>query len=272
MGRDAPSAFALDPEQMREGSCNVRKWTGWLWRAGLVLIVLGLSFVVYVNLAARRAGEGRLYNNVQNVPPQPVGLLFGTTDKIGERDNLYFTHRIDAAVELWEAGKVKCLLVSGDNRDRYYNEPNKMRNALIERGVPKEVIVRDFAGLRTLDTVVRAKEVFRAPSVILISQQFHNERAAYIAHNEGLEFVGYNARDLDGGAGLKTRLREVAARVKMWLDVRVLDTGPRYLGKWEYLPIADHPLAESFLKESPRSSRLSADKDDVLPAESFDGD
>ncbi|GHC51297.1 SanA/YdcF family protein [Roseibacillus persicicus] len=224
----------------------------WFWKTGLVSCVLGFSFVIYANLAAKRAGEGRLFDDVEKVPEQPVGLLFGTTDKIGERDNLYFVHRIDAAVELWEAGKVQCLLVSGDNRERYYNEPNKMRDALIERGVPKEVIVRDFAGLRTLDTVVRAKEIFRAPSVILISQQFHNERAAYIAKNEGLEFVGYNARDLEGGAGLKTRLREVGARVKMWLDVRILGTGPKHLGKWEYLPITGHPLEEVAVQESPR--------------------
>lgn len=224
-----------------------------IWKKWFVLLIklvitgggLIAAFILYANLAAQRAGEGRLYDEVHEVPPQAVGLLFGTTDKIGERDNLYFTHRIDAAVELWEAGKVQCLLVSGDNREKYYNEPNKMREALIARGVPKEVIVRDFAGLRTLDSVVRAQKIFRAPSVILISQQFHNERAAYIARNQGLDYVGYNALDLEGGAGLKTKIREVGARVKMWLDVRVFDTQPRHLGDWEFLPIKGHPLEAS---------------------------
>lgn len=231
---------------------------------------LAIAFIFYTNLAAQRAGEGRLYDEVAKVPAHPVGLLFGTTDKIGERDNLYFTHRIDAAVELWEAGKVECLLVSGDNREKYYNEPDKMRTALIERGVPKEVIVRDFAGLRTLDTVVRAKEVFRAPSVILISQQFHNERAAYIAQNEGLEFSGYNAKDVDANLGLKTKLREVAARVKMWLDVRILHTQPRHLGDWEYLPIAEHPLNRiaSGQKESSSNRQSSSGRADALRPES----
>lgn len=213
-----------------------RNW----WRVGLVLALLPVLFIWYANLAAKRAGEGRLYNEVDQVPAQAVGLVFGTTDKIGDRDNLYFNYRIDAAVELWEAEKVRCFIVSGDNREKYYNEPDKMRTALIERGVPAEVIVRDFAGLRTLDTVVRAKKIFRAPSVVLVSQEFHNERAAYIARANGLSFVGYNAQDVETSGGTKTRLREVLARVKMWLDVRILKTQPRHLGPLETLPIREH--------------------------------
>jgi SanA protein len=250
---------------MNFGTVSFKKALGLAIKLVLGGVFLLAAFICYTNLAAKRAGQGRLYSEVEKVPHHPVGLLFGTTDKIGEHDNLYFTYRIDAAVELWEAGKVQCLLVSGDNREKYYNEPDKMRTALIERGVPKEAIVRDFAGLRTFDTVVRAKEVFRAPSVILISQQFHNERAAYIAQNEGLEFSGFNARDVDSNLGLRTKLREVAARVKMWLDVRILDTEPRHLGDWEYLPITDHPLAEraSEDRESGRSSQSSPDKGDA---------
>ena len=257
---------------MSEDKVNMRRRIGFAIKVVLVAGLLAVAFVFYTNLIAKRAGEGRLHDEVEKVPPHPVGLLFGTTDKIGERDNLYFTHRIDAAVELWEAGKVECLLVSGDNREKYYNEPDKMRTALIERGVPKEVIVRDFAGLRTLDTVVRAKKVFQAPSVILISQQFHNERAAYIARNEGLDFSGYNARDVGNNLGLKTKLREVAARVKMWLDVRVLDTQPRHLGDWEYLPIAGHPLEGrvSQAKESEHNSKSSRGRVDAPPAVSAD--
>lgn len=206
----------------------------------LALGIAGTLLILYANLAAKRAGQGLLFDSVEDVPPHSVALVFGTSDKIGDRENLYFTHRIDAAVELWEAGKVECLLVSGDNREKYYNEPDKMREALIKRGVPKEKIVRDFAGLRTLDSVVRAKEVFRAPSVILVSQKFHNERAAYIARARGLEFAGYNAKDVTANAGLRTRLREIAARVAMWLDIRILHTQPRHLGPFEDLPIKSH--------------------------------
>lgn len=257
---------------MSEDKIIKRKRVGLFIKLMVAGVFLAGAFVLYVNLAAQRAGQGRLYDDVLKVPAQSVGLLFGTTDKIGERDNLYFTHRIDAAVELWEAGKVECLLVSGDNREKYYNEPNKMRTALIERGVPKEVIVRDFAGLRTLDTVVRAQKIFRAPSVILISQKFHNERAAYIARNEGLEYVGYNAQDLEGGAGLKTKIREVGARVKMWLDVRIFDTQPRHLGDWEFLPIEGHPLQVTPQAKIESSSQSSPDRDDAPQSESVDGE
>ncbi len=240
---------------MKEGRTNTRRWFLLSLRVVLVIGLLGCAFVLYANLAARRAGEGLLFQDVAAVPAKPVGLLFGTTDKIGERDNLYFNYRIDAAVELWEAGKVECLLVSGDNREKYYNEPNKMRDALLKRGVPKEVIVRDFAGLRTFDSVVRAREVFRAPAVILISQKFHNERAAYIARHQGLDYVGYNAQDVSSNLGFKTRMREIAARVNMWLDIHILRTKPRHLGDWEYLPIADHPLTPPSAQESPRAAQ-----------------
>ena len=128
------------------------------------------------------------------------------------------------------------LIVSGDNRTKYYNEPERMRRALVAEGVPDDRIVGDFAGLRTLDSVVRAREIFGVEKVTFVSQRFQNERAAYLAKANGLDFVGYNARDVSGQGGLKTKLREIGARVKMWLDVRVLRTRPRHLGERETLP------------------------------------
>lgn len=243
------SSFTMDADL---GGLRRRYWLSWVWKAPLGLGLLGGALVIYANLAAERAGEGRLYDEVEDVPEKPVGVVFGTSPWIGSRDNLYFVNRIDAAVELWESGKVECLLVSGDNRERYYNEPEEMRAALMARGVPKEKIVRDFAGRSTFDTVVRAKEIFLAPGVIFVSQRFQNERACYIARAKGLECAGFNAEDVGRAAGIKTRIREVGARVKMWLDVRVLGTRPELLGKEEYLPIEGHPLTP--LPESPRSA------------------
>lgn len=250
MGGSVAGVVAVDGWEMSGGTVS---WWRWLWRVPMIVLVLVVAFVAYANLAASRAGQGILFDEVGEVPEKPVGLVFGTTARIGERENLYFKYRIEAATKLWEEGKVECLLVSGDNREKYYNEPDEMRAALIERGVPKEKIVRDFAGLRTLDTVVRAKEVFGAPSVILVSQRFHNERAAYIARAKGLACVGFNAEDVPASGGVRTRMREVLARVKMWLDVRLLDTQPRHLGEPEYLPIEGHPLRERVAARSPRS-------------------
>ena len=111
-----------------------------------------------------------------------------------------------------------------------------MRNALIEQGVPKDKIVYDFAGLRTLDSVVRAKKIFGLTEITLVSQKFQNERAAYIAKANGMNVVGYNARDVEGYAARKTEDREVLARVKMWLDVNITNEQPKHLGDKETVP------------------------------------
>jgi SanA protein len=202
----------------------------------VVVLLLSAAFIGWANLAAVQAGRGRLFDEAGRVPERRVGLVFGCDDRFQGRENLYFRYRIDAAVELWQAGKLDCLIVSGDNRSRYYNEPQKMRRALIARGIPGERIVCDYAGLRTLDSVVRAKEIFGATDVTFISQRFQNERAAYLANASGIAFSGFNARDVAGRGGSKTKVREVGARVKMWLDVNVLHTRPRHLGERIPLP------------------------------------
>jgi SanA protein len=223
---------------VREGVKKVG-WRVWLKRIALsggVLLLLGIAFVTWANLAAVHAGRGKLFDRVEDVPPSRVALVFGTDDRFQGRENLYFRYRIDAAEALWKAGKIKLILVSGDNSEKYYNEPEKMRKALIERGIPKDRIVCDYAGLRTLDSVVRAKEIFGLKDVIFVSQRFHNERAAYLAQANGMEFTGLNAQDIQGQGGVKTKVREVGARVKMWLDVNVLKTRPKHLGDKEELP------------------------------------
>lgn len=214
-------------------------WHRWLKRAlvtGAALAAAGIAFVAWTNLAALHAGRGCLFDDPQAVPGGGVGLVFGCDPQVQGRENLYFRYRIDAAETLWKAGKLRGLIVSGDNRSRYYNEPEKMRRALIARGIPAERIVCDYAGLRTLDSVVRAKEIFGVGRITFISQRFQNERAAFLARANGMEVAGFNARDVAGQGGIKTKLREVGARVKMWLDVHVLGTRPRHLGERIALP------------------------------------
>ncbi len=203
-----------------------------------LLLVIGLVVVVaYANFTAIWGSRGHLFADVADLPPTEVGLVFGTTDRVSGRENLYFRYRIDAAVRVWKSGKIKTLIVSGDNRSQYYNEPEKMRQALVERGIPSKRIVCDYAGLRTLDSVVRAKEIFGADSVLFISQRFQNERAIYLAQANGINAYGFDAQDVDTQAGgLKTKIREVGARVKMWLDVNFLNTRPIHLGEKIELP------------------------------------
>ena len=152
------------------------------------------------------------------------------------RETVRIAPRQGVSVARLSIGKLRAIIVSGDNRSEYYNEPNKMRSALIERGVPALKIVRDFAGRRTLDSVYRAKEVFGADRVVFISQRFQNERAIYLAKAQGMKAWAWNAKEVRGSGAWKTRIREVGARIKMWLDVQLLNTQPKHYGPRESLP------------------------------------
>jgi SanA protein len=207
-----------------------------LGRIAMVLLPLVIGVVAYANITAVWASRGRLFDDVKDMPKTRVGLVFGTTDRVNGLENMYFRYRIDAAEKMWKAGKLDTLIVSGDNSTKYYNEPGKMKQALIERGLPADRIVCDYAGLRTFDSVVRAKEIFGLDSIVFISQRFQNERAIYLATANGIHAIGFNARDVETHAGIRTRLREVGARVLMWLDVNCLGTRPHFLGEKIALP------------------------------------
>ena len=130
---------------------------------------------------------------------------------------------------MYKAGKIKFILVSGDNGSIYYNEPNTIKKDLIKAGIPEEVIFLDYAGFRTLDSMVRAKFIFGLDKVTVISQKFHNERAIYIANQKGLKAIGFNAKDLSTTQGFKVQLREYLARVKVFIDM-ILNTQPKFYG------------------------------------------
>lgn len=226
-----------DFQRVKKMKRFLRPVVRWVLIPGVVAVVLALGMIMWADHAASSAGEGKLFDEASEVPETPVALVFGCNKNFQGRKNLYFMHRIEAAVALWKAGKVKCFIVSGDNHSHDYNEPQDMKDAMIEAGVPGDKIVCDYAGLRTLDSVVRAKEIFGVEKVVLISQKFHNERATYLAQSVGLEAVGLNARSVGGSSGKKNARREKLARVKMWLDVNVLKTDPKFLGEKEKLPL-----------------------------------
>lgn len=172
-----------------------------------------------------------VFTDIETLPEIDVALVLGCSRYLSDgRQNLFFKYRMDAAVEVFNSGRAKFLLVSGDNHTHSYNEPHDMKDALIERGIPESKIVCDYAGFRTLDSVVRAKEVFGQDRLIIISQEFHNRRAAFIGRNKGMEIYGYNARDVDVFNSFKTSLREELARVKTVLDIWILKKKPKFLG------------------------------------------
>lgn len=172
------------------------------------------------------------YDDVDAVPYNRVALVLGTSKYlIGGSPNHYFKYRIKAAAELYNSGKVDYILVSGDNATVQYNEPRQMRRALIQAGIPASAIYSDYAGFRTLDSIVRAKEVFGQARFTVVSQAFHNERAIFIARHFGIDAVGFNAVDPSAYQGIRTRVREVFARLMGLLDLYVLDKGPKFLGE-----------------------------------------
>ena len=156
----------------------------------------------------------RVYRDIEAIPTREVGLVLGTTPGIGG-SNLFFTTRIEAAKELYERGKIRKIIVSGDNSDKSYNEPEYMKRALMKSGVPESIITMDYAGFRTLDSVVRASEVFSLTGgFTIISQPFHIERALYLAWANGIESIGYGAANVSLEYGLYAYIREIPAR---WL-------------------------------------------------------
>jgi SanA protein len=192
-------------------------------------ILIFLTFIISENII--RSTRHQCYDKIEEIPVNETGLLLGTSKYIGKTLNYYYKYRIDAAVDLFKAGKIKYILVSGDNSIQYYNEPQTIKKDLIQRGIPEYAIFLDYAGFRTFDSVIRSKKVFGQEKITIISQQFHNERAIFIANHNGIKAVGYNAKELQGKYGLKTRIRERFARIKAILDVYILQTEPKFLGK-----------------------------------------
>ena len=205
--------------------------------------MLALSFGCVAFLGAggvawlwvQRSTEDRIAISTDDVTPARAGVVLGTSRlSRGGRSNLYFAHRMDAAAALFHAGKVEYLIVSGNQqaggRGRGgYDEPADMRDALIERRVPADRIYRDRAGFRTLDSVLRAKQVFGQDRAIVISQGFHVERALFLARAHGLEFSGFAAKDVPEFYGLRVQAREFVARMGAVFDVAV-NRGARVTG------------------------------------------
>ena len=197
----------------------------------LCTALLVLLVVVGCNLYVELASKERIYDSVKSVPENRVGVLLGTNpiSSVSKRSNPYYYFRIDAAVALYKAGKIKRILVSGDNRRKSYSEPDMMKADLVARGIPAKHIYCDYAGFRTLDSVVRAKKVFQLSEFTIISQEFHNKRAICLARWQGLDVVGYNARAVRMTRGPRVFVRECLACVKMVLDM-VVNKQPHFLG------------------------------------------
>jgi SanA protein len=195
------------------------------------LAAFGLLWIVGASLLVARAARGRTYYDPAAIPARRVGLVLGCSRFLsGGRRNAFFDNRIQAAAQLIRARKVAYLVVSGDNHSTGYDEPKDMKDSLVQAGVPAERIYCDYAGFRTLDSVVRVREIFGQTAITVISQEFHNQRAIFIAGHRGVDAIGFNAREVDAYNSFLTKCRELIARANTLLDLFVVRREPRFLG------------------------------------------
>ncbi len=204
----------------------------WLKLGFLAAMAMVLGTLIGCFAWVDHAASGRLYGTAAEVPPgYDVALVLGCSPKLATGGpNRFFAPRIKAAADLYQKQKCKAIIVSGDNSRVDYDEPSAMRAALVAEGVPDAVIYSDFAGFRTLDSVVRAKEIFGQTKLVIVSQRYHNERAIYLAKAHGIEAVGLSAKAPSMESAPKTYAREIFSRVKAVLDVNVFGTSPKFAG------------------------------------------
>ena len=194
-----------------------------------IFAVVCMALMLICNQIVVNNAEGKVFSNIDSIKYNKVGLLLGTTPqaRITKVKNYFFIYRIDAAEELYKAGKIERILISGDeNSLDGVNEPECMRDSLVARGVPVGDIILDGKGYRTISSIVNANEVYGLNSFTVISQEFHNERALYQAEHLGLDvenLQAYNAKMPQSRRAYITTIREYFARVKMFWDLMTSD-------------------------------------------------
>lgn len=212
------------------------KWWKWLKRL-LISAFIGIVLLFYIsNVWVVNSTKSFVYTDSGKLPDHRVALVLGTSNKTTSgQPNDFFVKRMETAAELYKLGKIDHFILSGDNRSKFYNEPMEMRKALMSRGVPDAAITLDYAGLRTLDSVIRSKEIFGQDKIIIITQPFHSYRALFISHYYHIDAVAMVTEGPGYEKSLKVRMREYFARTKAVLDLYVFKTSPRFLGEKENL-------------------------------------
>ena len=198
--------------------------------AAAAIALLAAAMFAYCNYAVISCSDF-CYGDIDRIPSRETALLLGTAQTTPSgKPNLYFIARIEAAVKLFHAGKIEHILISGDNSRSDYDEPTDMKNALLVLGVPESAMTLDYAGFRTLDSVVRAKTVFKKNKFTIITQPGHAERAVYIARKHDIDAIAFYADEPVRYKWLveRNRKREKLARVAAWIDVNILFRKPKF--------------------------------------------
>ncbi len=199
-----------------------------LWGGGIIAIICIVIMLICNQIVVNNA-EGKVFSDIDSIKYNKVGLLLGTTPqaRFDRITNYFFIYRIDAAEQLYKAGKIEKILISGDeNSLDGVNETECMRDSLVARGVPASAIILDGKGFRTIYSIINANKVYGLKSFTIISQKFHNERAIYLAEHLELDvenIQAYNAKDPESRRAYLTTIREYFARVKMFMDLMTYD-------------------------------------------------
>ena len=184
------------------------------------LVYLLLLIIVGINAWMVISTKEKIYYSIEKIPYNEVGLVLGTSNKYkGGGENNFFKERIETAAQLFKAGKVDRLIVSGSNVSKYYNEPEMMRIALIEHGVPNNNIILDGDGIRTIESILNSKNKFGLDKVTIITQEFHGYRALYISNFFNINAQVMSTKRLPLKESSNVRLREFFARVKAVVDL-----------------------------------------------------
>ncbi|MBI5359498.1 MAG: YdcF family protein [Planctomycetes bacterium] len=196
----------------------------------LLFILLSAGVLLFANFSVKRYSCSFVYADASSVPECGVALVLGAKVWPDGRISDILHDRLMIAVELYKNNKVRKIIVSGDHGTENYDEVNTMKNFLVSNGVQKEDVFLDHAGFCTYDSCYRAKHIFGVSSVVIVTNEFHLPRALFLARNMGLNAVGcksdLRAYDLAGYHSL----RESVARCKDWLNVKLFNPYPRFLG------------------------------------------
>jgi SanA protein len=197
----------------------------------LLLFILSIWSIIISDFLTISQTQNNIYSSLEELPENKVGLVLWTSKYIADgRRNLFYLYRIQAIQELYEAGKIEYILVSGDNSTEKYNETDTIKNDLIDLWIPEEKIYGDYAGFRTLDSIVRTKEIFWQSEYTIVTQKFHLERAIFLAKSEWIDAVWYQAKDVPIKLAPRVWIRERLARVKMMLDI-ITWVEPKFWGE-----------------------------------------
>ena len=193
-----------------------------------IVLIACVALMLVCNQLVENNAKGKCFTEIDSIKYNKVGLLLGTTpqSRITKTTNYFFIYRIDAAEQLYKAGKIEIILISGDeNSLDGVNEAVCMRDSLVARGVSSNDIILDGKGYRTINSILNANKVYGLKSFTIISQQFHNERALYQAEHLELDLENiqaYNAKNPKSTRALITYIREYLARVKLFWDILIM--------------------------------------------------